>query len=137
MRNGGIIKRKKFHINGRVSLVNSLLFGLGGLFCVRLITPFFCALLDALDENVLILIGSICLVVFLIDVVITITTLVQIKVMDRGFENQDATQEISLQVKKQISKNQTLARHLLHGFSSFDLKLVYIRDRLDEKEKQK
>ena len=44
-------KDKKFNINGRVCLSNSILFGVAGLFCVHVFTPFFSFLLDLLSST--------------------------------------------------------------------------------------
>lgn len=131
-------KDKKFNINRRVCLSNSILFGVAGLFCVHVFTPFFSFLLDLLSSTALITIGIICMVLFTTDVVITVITLVQIKVISMGWKNQDATQEISFKVHDQISKNRVLVRHLLHAFTlrgSHNL-LASIRANLDERRKE-
>ena len=138
MLDGGIIRIKSLILMGESVLV--ILFCLEWLgYSVFMFLPhFFSFLLDLLSSTALITIGIICMVLFTTDVVITVITLVQIKVISMGWQNQDATQEISFKVHDQISKNSVLVRHLLHAFTlrgSHNL-LASIRANLDERRKE-
>lgn len=65
-------KKYKYNINGRVCLKNSLYFGIGGIFVVYVLNPLFNKLLDLYSEKFLIISSIICIVVFVIDLGLSI-----------------------------------------------------------------
>ena len=70
----------KFNLDGRVCLLNSTLFGIGGVVLIHFINPTIYPLLDMLPNNVLIIIGISLMVIFLIDLSVSIKTLHEIKI---------------------------------------------------------
>lgn len=113
---------KRFNIEGRVCLENALLFGIGGLACIYLVNPIIINLLNHLTENVLIIIAVITMLIFVTDVIITIITMVQVKIASQKFKNKDITSEITIIIRKQAIKNVTLIRHMLNAFPKIDSK---------------
>lgn len=116
---------KKFNIAGRVCMENALLFGLGGVFLVKIIDPIIYPFLFSFNENKLVLISCIVMLFFFSDLVVTLLTLSKIKISANKYKNHDATEEIKLLVRKKI-EDSFFVRHLLNAFpkmSGRDLKI--------------
>lgn len=107
---------KKFNIEGRVCLVNSLLFGLAGLIVVYFIYPLINNLLFSIPHAALIIISSICLIIFLTDLIITLTTLIGVRKTLADFKGKDATEIAREEVMKKIKKHSFLFNRLLKAF---------------------
>ena len=112
---------KKFNLSGRVCLENSCLFGLGGVFIVSILHPFLNGLVSMIPHNVLIILSIILFVIFMIDVIITVTTMCQVKIATIKFTAKDATEEISRKVRNEIIKNKGLMLHMLNAFPKIKL----------------
>lgn len=112
---------KKFNLSGRVCLENSCLFGLGGVFIVSILHPFLDGLVSMIPHNALIIITIILFVIFMIDVIITVTTMCQVKIATTKFTAKDATEEISRKVRNEIIKNKGLMLHMLNAFPKIKL----------------
>lgn len=113
--------KKKFNLSGRVCLENSCLFGLGGVFIVSILHPFLDGLVSMIPHNVLIILSIILFVIFMIDVIITVTTMCQVKIAATKFTAKDATEEISRKVRNEIIKNKGLMLHMLNAFPKIKL----------------
>lgn len=111
---------ERFNIEGRVCLLNSLLFGLAGLIVVYFIYPLINNLLLSIPHTVLIIISSICLIVFLTDFIITITTLIGVRKTLADFKGKDATEIAREEVIKKIKKHSFLFNRLLKAFPHND-----------------
>lgn len=112
---------KKFNLSGRVCLENSCLFGLGGVFIVSILHPFLDGLVSMIPNNVLIILSIVLFVIFMIDVIITVTTMCQVKIATTKFTAKDATEEISRKVRNEIIKNKGLMLHMLNAFPKIKL----------------
>ena len=112
---------KKFNLSGRVCLENSCLFGLGGVFIVSILHPFLDGLVSMIPNNVLIILSIVLFVIFMIDVIITVTTMCQVKIATTNFTAKDATEEISRKVRNEIIKNKGLMLHMLNAFPKIKL----------------
>lgn len=112
---------KKFNLSGRVCLENSCLFGLGGVFIVSILHPFLDGLVSMIPHNVLIILSIVLFVIFMIDVIITVTTMCQVKIATTKFTAKDATEEISRKVRNEIIKNKGLMLHMLNAFPKIKL----------------
>lgn len=111
---------ERFNIEGRICLFNSLLFGVSGLMVVYFIYPFISKLLLSLSHTALIIISSICLIVFLTDLVVTVTTLIGVRKTLADFKGKDATEIAREEVMKKIKKNSFLFNRLLKAFPHND-----------------
>lgn len=112
---------KKFNLSGRVCLENSCLFGLGGVVIVSIIHPFVEGLIKSMPDKVMIIVAIVLFVIFMIDVVITVTTMCQVKIASMKFTAKDATEEISKRVRSEIIKNKGLMLHMLNAFPKIKL----------------
>ena len=109
-----------FNVDGRICLLNSILFGFAGLIVVYFVYPFIRGLLDKVPHTVLIVVGLICLVIFLTDLVVTFATLISVRKTLADFKGKDATEIAREEVIKKIKKKSYLFNRLLKAFPKTD-----------------
>lgn len=109
---------KKFNLEGRICLLNSTLFGIGGVVLIRFINPFIMPLIEKLPSTIIIIIGIFLLTIFITDLVISVITLCKIKITSNKYLDHDATEEIKLLVNKKLEKGYFFIRRLLNAFPS-------------------
>lgn len=107
---------KRFHIEGRICLENSFLFGLGGFAILYMVNPVISHFLKLLSNSALEWVAFICFIVFLTDVIITVFTMCRLKIAQNKFKKKDATDEITKLVRLEIVKNKNLVMRLLRAF---------------------
>ena len=111
----------QFNLNGRICLFNSCMFGLGGIVIMKIINPFYMRILDGLSNFWIIIIGSILGVVFFSDVVISIVTLIQLKLNSNMFISKDATEEVKRIIRQTLSKKTFFVSRILNAFPKITL----------------
>ena len=109
---------KKFNIEGRVCLRNSVLFGLGGLLIIKLLNPWLSSLLNLLSPLLLEIIALVILVIFLTDFGISLFILIRLDINVNKYSRKDATSEIRKEVRKSLEKYIGLTTRLLKSFPS-------------------
>lgn len=112
---------RKFNLEGRVCLGNAFLFGVGGVIFTYVLNPFVVSMLDKLPILALRIIAIILMVIFLVDVIITITTLYQVKVSTIKFKSRDVTAELTKLIREELTKKRDIktnffVRHMLNAF---------------------
>lgn len=106
---------RKFNINGRICLINSIGFGILGLLLLYVIEPFTFELLHKIPQNILMIVSSLLLIIFVIDVIISFNLVFKIKNNTR-FINKDNTEEITKKVRVALSKHTPLTKRILKAF---------------------
>lgn len=84
---------RKFNLEGRICLLNSILFGILGLVFVYVIHPVYLTLIERIPNANFIFITSILFVVFLVDNILSFTILEKLK-LQVGNIRKDSTSEI-------------------------------------------
>ncbi len=112
---------RKFNLEGRVCLGNAFLFGVGGFIFTYVLNPLVVSMLDKLPMLALRIIAIVLMVIFLVDVVITITTLYQVKVSTIKFKSRDVTAELTKLIREELTKKRDIktnffVRHMLNAF---------------------
>lgn len=112
---------RRFNIEGRVCLFNAFLFGLGGIAFTYLVNPFITFLLSKLSTTLLRVISLSLFTIFIIDVIITIRTLYQVKVSTIKFKSRDVTAELTKLIREELTKKRDIktnffVRHMLNAF---------------------
>ena len=108
-------KDRKFNVNGRICLQNSIYFGIGGIFVVYVLNPLFNKLLDLYSEKFLIICSIIWIVVFVIDLGLSI--FVAIKFSKKVARLKDSTIFINKKRKMMSTKfEKNFIGRLLKGF---------------------
>ena len=117
---------RKFNLEGRVCLINSFYFGIGGVVLTYILNPIVLHLLDNLSPLVLKILGISLFILFLADLVITVKTMVEVKISTLKFKNKDVTTEIRKLIKTELTKKRQVkdnffVRHMLRAFPNLDL----------------
>lgn len=129
---------KKFNLNGRICLNNSLLFGVLGVILIYCIHPVVESLLLKVPENILIIISCIVFLIFFLDVIVTVLLLTKLDIKVKNV-NSDATEEIDKEMKKLIANYRILYKRLFKAFPKSNINtekgnvvIARIRNQLDE-----
>ena len=107
---------KKFNLDGRICMSNSILFGLGGVLLFYVLNPIFFKLFALVDQNTLIRITMFLMDLFIFDVIISIIVLVQLKLSSIKFSKKDVSEELIELRNEQLKKNSLLLKRLLNAF---------------------
>ncbi len=107
----------KLHLNGRISIETSIGFGVGGIFILHLIQPFFSSLLSLLNLPALLITSSILFIIFVADILLSMIAISNIKGVFKG-GTVDLTAEIkrfSIDYYKKASRlSRRIARTAMH-----------------------
>ena len=112
----------KYHINGRICLINALAFGALGVLFTRYLNPLYFSVIRKLSDNTITIIGIVVLVITLVDIIFTFNALNSIKSIVskniKSFKNKDATVEVRRLVKKNFVKENFLTKRIVstHNF---------------------
>lgn len=107
---------KRFNLEGRICLSNSILFGLGGLLIFYIINPLILPIFDLMSKNTLIILTLILMAIFIIDLIISIVVLVELKVSSIRFSKKDVSSELIELRNKKLKKHSLLLKRLLNAF---------------------
>lgn len=105
----------KYHINGRVSLVTLIPFGLLGLLVLYFIHPLFVSIVSPLSLHGITLISSGLFFILMIDVTVSIILMLQIRnVLQK--KQKDVTEEASNQIRNMLYQKSILYRRIVSAF---------------------
>ena len=106
----------KFNLNGRVCLLNSVLFGIGGIIVIKVLNPFLTWFVHFFPKEVIIHMGIIAFVIFLIDCIVSCYITNNLKINFSRYLHIDATARIKKEVGQALKKNILLTSRLLKAF---------------------
>lgn len=109
--------KKKYNINGRVTLGNAVLFGILGTITLRIVNPHLLKLYNKYNGTTLNAILIILCVLFVADFIISFILTYNIKIDIKNIAT-DSTEEIKKEIKK-IYFNKTLKRRIINAFPNF------------------
>lgn len=104
-----------FNVNGRIWLGSVLLFGFGGLFVVKYISPWLFNLVTEIDPAMLYALSMILFMVLIADIIISTGIIKNLKLSAEAMQ-QDYTAEITKRVKKVLSNKSSDFKRLLKAF---------------------
>lgn len=107
--------QKKFNINGRVCLDTMIPFGLLGLLIIHVINPFLFSIYNKINSNILLLICTILILIYIVDNIISIKALLTIK-NDIMLLEKDNTEEITTKIKSILTKYNWKEKRLLLAY---------------------
>ena len=114
--------KNKFNLNGRVCLKNSVLFGILGIIVVAYINPLFLDLLNKINYNTQNYIGIVLLVLFILDVSISLNIINKVKVAADNLRK-DCTEEIHEKIKTFIKSKSFLYKRLFKAFPNLKVNI--------------
>lgn len=127
---------RKFNINGRVCLENSIWFGLLGTLLIYVVNPFLYNLISKMSDNVLLIVGSFLLIIFVIDLIISLNVTFKIKSNITKLIKKDSTEDFNHKIKELID-SRLLNRRLFKAFPKLKFnikdKVIDFRNNIKEK----
>lgn len=109
-----------FNVNGRITLTNTISFGLLGLILVYFIHPFIDSLLNNISSQMMISITIFIAILFVIDVITSSVIIYKLKTTQQQLRK-DSTEEITKIVREILSKT-FLSRRLINAFPNIRFK---------------
>ncbi|MDD6223889.1 MAG: putative ABC transporter permease [bacterium] len=113
---------RRWNLEGRVCLGNSLLFGLLGLAFVYLINPFFLSLIKKLPMHVLMIISCVLITVFLVDLILSCVVMTKLKLRVETIQK-DSTSEIDKQVREFLASYRFFVRRIFRAFPKIHISI--------------
>ena len=87
---------RKFNIKGRVCLLNSTLFAVLSVILIKIVHPFVLDIVVRLSSITIIIISSLCVILFLIDLVLTVREVINLNIT---LKNMNILEEIKKELK--------------------------------------
>lgn len=112
---------KRFNINGRICLETAIPFGLGGIMIMYVVNPFLTSLLNHLSEKSIIIIGLICVTIYLIDNILSLLIILKFK-REATKKNRDSTAEINNYTIDYLMKSSHFIKRLILSFPNLKIK---------------
>lgn len=112
-------KSNKFNINGRICLETMIPFGIGGCIIIYFINPFLLGTFDIIPSILLIVISSILFVIFVIDSILSFTTIIGFKKTTADLKK-DSTEEMSRKVREVLANKSYFTKRLVEAFPNFE-----------------
>lgn len=106
---------KKYHINGRICLENSVAFGVLGLLLSYVINPFVVKMLSYIPTNIFNIVGIILCLIFVVDYAVSFQVISGFTKVANTIKK-DSTEEITKKVRAILIKQGFLYRRLLAAF---------------------
>ncbi len=107
---------KKFNLDGRICLETGVMFGVGGVFIVRVLNPLLYSFLALFSKRWIIILGVLFFVVMLIDFCVSTFAIVKLKIDTSKYLNMDATKIVKEEVSRSLRKYRYLHSRLLNAF---------------------
>lgn len=105
---------KKFNLNGRICLSNTIIFGILGFFILYFLNPTLYNLISKIPNNLSYIISSIILIIFIFDIITSCNLMMKIKKL--AFENKkDNTEEIVKKVKEILSTKNLFIKRIIEA----------------------
>lgn len=106
---------RKFNINGRICLTNSVIFGILCLILIYIVNPNIIQLINLIPSQYFLVISASLLTAFLIDNIVTFTIMFNIRSITKTLKK-DYTEEMTKKVRKILAEQSFVSRHLLKAF---------------------
>lgn len=127
---------RKFNINGRVCLENSIWFGLLGALLIYIVNPFLSGIIAKISDKTLIIVGSALLVIFITDLIISLNVTFKIKHTITKLVKKDSTEDLNHKVRE-IINSKLLNRRLFKAFPKIKInvkdKVIDLKNNIKEK----
>lgn len=118
--------KRKFNINGRISLVTMLPFGILGTAIVYIIHPFVINLVDLLNPTIKIVLAIVLIILYIIDNIISFNVMNNIK-SEIKKQTTDNTEVIREKVIDWLEKNSAFYHHIKDAYPKFKINIKGIK----------
>ena len=127
--------KKKININGRVCLDTVIPFGILGVVILYISNPFLLEKLNLLPESVLTIIFYFLFFIFLIDNIISLTTILGIRKTTTKINQEnreDNTEEITKKVRAILLGKSFVQRRLLNAYPKLQAIKIKVKEKIDQ-----
>ncbi len=105
----------KFNLNGRICLVNMILFGIGGCLILYIANPLITYSLSLIPSQILTITAILFFLIFITDNLVSFKVILNFKKVATNIRK-DSTEEISKKVKAVLSNRSFLGKRLMNAF---------------------
>lgn len=127
---------RSFNVNGRICLINSLLFGVLGLALLKMINPFIEKWLLNIPSKVLDGISISLLIAFVIDFIVSFKIIFKLQKSVKSLKK-DRTVEVSNKVKEILNKKSILFSRINFAFPNYKILLENPKEKVKKKIKKR
>ena len=120
---------KKFNINGRICLINSIAFGVIATVIMYFVNSEINIIISKIPENTLKIISIILFVIFVVDYVVSSKLMLSFK-DTLSKVKLDNTEEITEKIKQVLREKSIFTRRIVHAFPNVKLKVDSIKERV-------
>ena len=127
--------KKKFNINGRVCLDTIIPFGILGMIIMYITNPFLLEKINILPSNVLSIIFYIMLVIYVIDNIISLTTILGIRSTTTKVNREnreDNTEEITKKVREILLGKSFVKRRLINAYPKLQAIKIKVKEKIEQ-----
>jgi uncharacterized membrane protein len=114
---------KKFHINGRVCLENSILFGILGIVLILFIHPYIINIIDNINSTLILFLSIFIAIIMILDTIISYTIISKIKI-DITTIYKDYTEIIDNKVWEMLKNNSIFRKRILNAFPKLKIRKI-------------
>ena len=107
--------KRKYNINGRVSLIPALGFGILSVILLKIINPVYVNLLSKVPKTTLIVITIVLLIIFVLDLIISSIIIFSLRKKINS-PRKDVTEEVNREVKRVLKAKTSLTNRLEKAF---------------------
>lgn len=122
---------KKFNINGRVCLETAIPFGLGGSVIMYLVHPFVMRIVGKFTGVWLIVVGTVLLLIYLVDNVISFDAMSKINGFDFK-KYKDNTEDITNMVKNYLMEHSMFTKRIVKAFPNIKMEIEKYKKMLEK-----
>ncbi len=120
---------RRFNLNGRVSLFESIGFGILGVIIIYVLNPMFLKLLSNAPHLLVNVLAYIILFFFLLDFAVSLKIITGIKNLNLG-TLKDSTEEITKIVRKTLASKSILNRRIIKAFPNLKASNIWLKNNL-------
>lgn len=128
---------KMFNVNGRICLVNGILFGVAGVILVEFFHPLLLSVLYSFSNTVVYVLGIVFLTIILSDFSLSTFTISKLKIDTNKYMKMDSTEIIREELMKSLHRYRFFYKRIFRAFPSikFNDNITKLRDFYEEQKK--
>lgn len=131
--------KNKFNLNGRICLEVGVLFGVGGIFIIKIFNPIVFNFLGLFDKNIIMFISTTIFIIMIIDFIVSTIAVIKLKIDTSKYKNLDATNIIKEEVRKSLNKYNYFYKRIIKAFpeiSKNNKNIIHLKEIIDKTKEQ-
>lgn len=131
--------KNKFNLNGRICLEVGVLFGVGGIFIIKIFNPLVFNFLGLFDKNIIMFISTTIFIIMIIDFIVSTIAVIKLKIDTSKYKNLDATNIIKEEVRKSLNKYNYFYKRIIKAFpeiSKNNKNIIHLKEIIDKTKEQ-